>query len=377
MKKIVFLLYFLFLISLTVFSYFFIDPNLFYLRRFYTGLAFERKISISILYLIFIFLFFFFYFFFWRLFKKKKMDPSILKKIIGLTVIVLFFSYPAMLSYDIFNYLTTAKVLFFYRENPYIVMPIEFRGDELLLFTRAANKTALYGPSWLLLTGFPYLLSFGNVLLALLNFKILIFLFYFGTAFLIFKLSKNWFSVFLFALNPLVIIETLVSLHNDIVMIFLALLSFLFLMKKKIWPALIFLILSILIKYAALFLIPVFIYGVFKIFKKQPLPWEKIFYFSAILMLLAFLLSPIREEIYSWYALWFFAFVSLIPSRKNLLSISLALLLGLLLRYIPYLFSGTYSGLTPFFKEIFTFSPPFFVLVFLLFKDKLWVKSSS
>lgn len=374
MRKIFFLSYLLFLVGLVIFSYFFIDPNFLYLQGFYSGVFTKEKTLVAIVYAFFILFFSAFYLLFWWLFSKKKINTAILKKLIGTTAITLFFSYPAMLSYDIFNYLTTAKVLFFYRENPYIVMPTEFQGDELLLFTRAANKVALYGPSWLVLTGLPYLLSFGNVLLTLLNFKILIFLFYFGTVFLIFKLSKSWLSVFLFALNPLVIMETLVSLHNDIVMIFLALLSFFFLMKKKIWPGVVFLILSILVKYTTIFLIPVFIYAAWKTAKKQAISWQKIFYFSALLLFFAFFLSPIREEIYSWYALWFFAFVSLIPSRKNLLSVSLALLFGLLLRYIPYLFSGTYSGLTPITKEILTFSPPFFVLVFLVIKERLWLK---
>jgi hypothetical protein len=297
--------------------------------------------------------------------------------LICVTVILLLFSYPAMLSYDIFNYIATAKVLFFYHENPYIIMPIEFTKDLLLSFTHAANKIALYGPVWIILSVVPYCMGFGQFLLILLNLKLFTVLFYVGTTYLVWKISKNIFSVVLFSLNPLIIIEILVSGHNDIVMIFFALLSFFLLMKKRIIVAFFFLFLAILIKYATLFLIPVFFYTVWKLFKKQKVDWEKIYIASSLSMFVIFLLSPLREEIYPWYAIWFLPFVSLVHKSKMLLYIALAFSFGLLLRYVPFMLFGTHFGLTPFLKTAVTFIPVFFVLIYIFFKDKLWLKIFS
>jgi len=280
-----------------------------------------------------------------------------------------------MLSYDIFNYITTSKVLFFYHENPYLVMPIEFAGDSLLAFTHAANKIALYGPIWVSLTGIPYLFGFGNFILTLFSFKIFIIIFYFLTVFLVWKMSKNIISVILFSLNPLVVIETLVSGHNDIVMLFLALFSFFLLIKRKVFFAILFLALSILIKYSTILLLPIFSYALWKIIEKREVNWRTIFYFSALLMFVGFLLSPIREEIYPWYAIWFLSFIFLIPEKKILVFISIAFSFGLLFRYVPYMFFGTYAGLTPLFKLIATFTPASLVLLYFFYKKLCGKKS--
>lgn len=374
MKKIIFVAYGLVLLGFTLFSYAFVDPNLFYLKKIYSGFAFQYRGVATILYLLSIVLFSIFYLLFLWLLKKKVLTISSIKWLIGISSFFLLFSYPAMLSYDIFNYTATAKVLFFYHENPYLFMPIEFISDPLLLFTHAANKIALYGPVWIILTGLPYFFGFGNFLLNILSLKLLIGVFYLEMIFLIWKLSKNIFSTVLFALNPLVIIETLVSGHNDTAMMFFALFSFFLLTKKKLFLGALFLIFSILIKYATLALVPLFLYGTWKILQKQTVDWEKIWYFSAWAMFIAFLLSPIREEIYPWYAIWFLPFIALIPKKRLLLFISLALSFGLLLRYIPFMLLGTHFGVTPFIKAFVTFAPAFLVLLYFFVKEKLWLK---
>ena len=374
MKKIFLILYSLFLLFLTIFSYTFVDPNLIYLKSVYTGFAFDKRVFAGIFYILFIFLFFIFHISFFILAKKNKLTFNNLKFLIFTTTGILFLSYPAMLSFDIFNYIATAKVLYLYHENPYIIMPIEFVGDPMLLFMHAANKTALYGVSWLLLTSIPYVLGIGNFILTLFSFKLFVSFFYLGAILLIWKISKNKFSVILFALNPLVIIETLVSGHNDIVMMFLVLFSFFLVMKKKIWLAILFFISSIFIKYATLFLIPVFLYLLWKVYVKEKIAWDKIYLISFLLMFLAFISAPIREEIYPWYAIWFLTFVFLIPERKIIIYTSLAFSFSLLLRYIPFMLLGTYFDPTPQIKIIATFAPPITIFGYLFIKEKLWLK---
>lgn len=371
MKKLIFAAYGLVLLSFTFFSYAFVDPNLFYLKKVYSGFVSQHRGLTTILYSFFIILFFILYSLFLWLLKKKILTISNIKWLIGITSFSLLFSYPAMLSYDIFNYTTTAKALFFYRENPYIIMPIEFASDPFLLYTHAANKIALYGPVWILLTGIPYFFGFGNFLLNILSLKLLIGVFYLGMVFLIWAISRNIFSVALFALNPLVVVETLVSGHNDVVMMFFALFSFFLLAKKKVFLGVVFLMFSVLIKYATLLLLPLFAYGAWKILKKQSVDWENMWHFSAWVMFIAFFLSPIREEIYPWYAIWFLPFIALIPKKRLLLGISLVFSFSLLLRYTPYMFTGTYLGLTPLVKTIVSFTPPILFGIYHGIKKKV------
>jgi len=356
--------YAIFLIAFVLFSYFFLDANLFYLKNFYTGFATSQRALAAVLYTISIVIFFIFY----LIFLRKNFS---LKVLLGITCAVLFFSYSAMLSQDIFNYLTTAKVIFKYHENPYIIMPIEFINDSNLLFTHAANKLALYGPFWIILSAIPYFLGIGNFILSLFGFKLLSILFYLGTVALIKKISNSNFSVFLFAFNPLIIIETLVGNHNDIAMIFFAMFSFFLLAKKKILFASLFLILSILIKYATIFLLPVFIFTVFKIIKKQKIDWNKVFFYSSISMIIIFLLSTLREEIYPWYAIWFLSFSFLVPQKRVLLYTSLAFSFGLLFRYIPFMLTGSHFGITPAVKTFVTFVPVILIVIYGYFKKNL------
>lgn len=371
MKKLILILYSIFLLLFSIFSYAYVDPNLFYLKDIYSDFAFSNRLLATICYAIFVTVFFIFYGFFIWLTTKKKLSPKEIFLLIAATVGVLFFSYPAMLSYDIFNYIATSKVLFFYHENPYIIMPIEFITDPLLSFTHAANKIALYGPVWIILTGVPYFVGLGNFIINLFAIKFFIAMFYFTTTFLIWKISKNFMSLILFALNPLIVVETLVSSHNDIVMVYFVLLSFYLCLKKKIFFAIILFILSILIKYATILLFPIFLFIVWKNIKKAEINWNSIFYYSSLIMLVGFFLSPIREEIYPWYAIWFISFACLVPDRKILLHTSIAFSFSLLFRYTPFMIAGVYTTPIPLVKEIISFASPILVFIYYGFKKKI------
>ncbi|MDP2649257.1 MAG: hypothetical protein Q8P10_00275 [bacterium] len=354
------LLYILLLILFSLFSYVFIDPNLIYLKDVFTNFAFQQRELTAFIYTAVVLLLFLSFYF---IYKNPNLNFKNIRNLILLTAFILIFSYPAALSYDIFNYMATAKVTFHYQENPYVIYPIEFSRDPHLLFTRAANKTALYGPFWILLTFIPFSVGFGNFLLTLLSFKLFIALFYLGTVYLIWRLSnKSLNSVIFFALNPLVVIETLVSSHNDIVMVFFALLSFYLVRTKRIFSTLA-LVGSILIKFATIFLLPVYLLYLFKKIKT-----EKIYMYAAVSMFIVFLLSPLREELYPWYAIWFLSFISLAPKKEKLKELLIFFSLGLALRYVPYIWSGSYFGTTPFVRNILMAAPP------LLYLSTLWLK---
>ena len=373
MKKILFIGYSVTLVALTIFSYAFIDQHLLYYASFYSGFAFINRLTTTALYCFFIVLLFIFYFLFIRLLKQKKLSVKDIKVLIGMTCLLLLFSYPAMLSYDIFNYIATAKVLFFYHENPFVIMPIAFLGDPLLAFTHAANKVALYGPVWIVLTGVPYLLGGGNFFLTVMSFKILVVLFYLLTLFVLWQFTKNPSTILLFGLNPLVVLETLTSNHNDIVMMFFTLFAFLLIKQKKYLFAFCFFVLSILIKYATIFLLPVFLFTLWQSYRQKTIDWKKSFFFSTLAMLAIFFLSPLREELYPWYAIWFLPFAFL-TEKKILLYFSIAMSFGLLLRYIPFMYLGTYFGPTPLIRIVVTGIPLFIAGLLLLFQHKLLKK---
>lgn len=346
------------LILFSVFTYAFVDLNLSYFKSLYTGLYLNQRLLLSAIYSLLIFILFGCFYYFINKFEELK---SRLNKIIIFVIFATVFAYPAALTFDIFNYMTTARVVFFYHENPYIIYPIEFLNDPYLTFTRAANKTALYGPFWILLTGIPYFVGLGNFILTLFSFKAFIALFYAGTVYLMRKLDKN--AVVFFALNPLVIIESLVSSHNDIVMIFFALLSLYLFFRKKYIFSFFSIVGSMLIKFATIFLIPVYIAMIKDRIVGKKINQEKAFRYSAVFMFIIFLLSPLREELYPWYAIWFITFTAFLNKNRFLQNFVLIFSIGLMLRYIPYMLSGNYFGSTPLIRNIFMISPVFIFLV--------------
>ncbi|HEX8965490.1 MAG TPA: hypothetical protein VF820_03615 [Patescibacteria group bacterium] len=368
MKQIVYFSYILFLILFAIFSFAFIDPNLFYLKSLYSGIYLKNRELVTGIYISSLIIFFAYYIFF--LLDKKNLN---LQKVISLiipSIVILLFAYPAIVSYDIFNYIASSKILFLYKENPYIVMPIDITHEPLLAFMHAANKTALYGFVWIIFTGIPFFLGFYNFVLTLFTFKFFVICFYIVSIYIIWKLSKNISSILLFALNPLVLLQTVVSGHNDIVMMFLVLTSFLAMKNKKIALALFLFMLSIFIKYATIMLLPLFIYFIFS--KNKNINWEKVYLWSAGLMFTIFLLSQLREEIYPWYAVWFMPFIFL-QNKKWLIILTIALSFGLLLRDVPFMLLGTYFGPTPMLKVIVTISIPLITLIALL-APKIWSK---
>src|SRR3990167_10477344 len=354
------------LIAFTLFSYLFVDANFIYLSLPFKGFNWQNQTMVTFVYLFLISSFFGFY-----IFLLRKIDSiSNLKEIIKFipAFLIPIFAYPAMLSYDIFNYIATSKVLFYYHENPYLVMPIEFLRDPILLFTHAANKLGIYGIFWTIISGIPYFFSFGNYLISIFMFKLFAALFYLGLIFLIWKLTRNKLSVILFAANPLVIIETFISGHNDIVMMFFALLAVYSLKNKRIFLAVIFLVLSIFIKYATLFLAPLFLLTVIQYAKNKKIDWSKFYLWAFFSMLAIFVLSFLREEIYPWYAVWPLTFLVLIPQKRKLIYLYVGLTFGLMISYIPYMYFGTYFDPTPFIKILFMLFPPACVFLYQVIK---------
>lgn len=278
-------------------------------------------------------------------------------QLIAATVSILIWAYPA-LSNDMFNYIATAKLTFLYRENPYIIMPIDLPNEPSFSFLHAANKVALYGPVWIALTGIPHILGFGHLFVTLFTFKFFVICWYIFLCYLIWITSgkKPWALAF-FALNPLVVLSTVVDGHNDVVMMALALASFLCIKRRRVAAGILLLAGSILIKGATIFLVPVFVWCLWAIWKKKTVEWGRMWYWASIAMYMIFFLSPIREEIYAWYFIWPLTFLALADKPTILHAASYGFSFGLSLRIVPFLYFRSWSGMTPLIKKIVTFVP--------------------
>jgi hypothetical protein len=348
MKKF-FFLYGLVFVLFAVFSYLFVDGGLAHSNfiQFYVA---HRPLAGAI-YVVLMLCLWVLYFF-----VRRRFIPAFL----GLLVLLLV-SYPAF-SYDIFNYIATSRVAFHYGENPYLVMPIEIPNEQTLAFTRAANKVALYGPTWIILTALPYVLGRGNIWATIFTMKAMIFLFYLGIAWLVWRITKRMEDVWYFVLNPLVLIEVLVSGHNDVVMMFLALAALAVAARHRIvsW-ALWFM--SIWVKGATIVLAPL-------LFLRDPLSVKSL---RAAYWLLfgVFLLSPLREEMYPWYALWLVPFAALLGTKDRFIrGFTLALTFGLSFRHAHYIATAEYGGAGPLIRTLVTALPPMIFFVWYKLKNR-------
>jgi len=264
--------------------------------------------------------------------------------IIGCITLILVWSYPAF-SYDAFNYMFTAKTVLVYHKNPYTIAPIAFGGvDPWLSFLHWTHLPSAYTPLWIALTLPAYIFGFRFFLLTMWNMKILVAVFYLLSVRLIGAIMEQHdreravYAMVLFGLNPLVIVESLVSAHNDIVMMAIALFAVYLYSKKKV-AAFFVLSVSVALKLMTGALIPVFLFGV----KKR----INVITASLVAMCMGLAFVLIYREFLPWYLVWVLPFVALTPRRTALVVLASALSLGLLLRYAPFLYYGHWDDPVP------------------------------
>jgi hypothetical protein len=380
MKKISILIlgYFTIIISLFLYSYTQVDLSLTLSRSSiyqtvekafqYIG-YFNRPLS-TYLFCIIVGLLFIFYGIFLQIAKQKKINLQTFWKIIIPISLILMLSYNAF-SYDLFNYIFYIKIILHYHQNPYLVTALDFPKDPMLSFMHWTHNTYPYGPFWLILTLPLGFLGFNYFLPTFFIFKFFSAFCFLTTVFFISKILKKIAPEFqvigtvFYALNPLVLIESLVSAHNDVAMMALAVIGFYFFIEKKwIWGILAG-VLSALAKQATVFLLlPFALYSANLLFKKK-LFSEKWFILScAIISVLGFILVITKIEIQPWYCLWFLPFIVFARPNKIFLWITAGFSLGTILRYVPFLWQGDWNGQASFVKLLVTVVSP--ILFFLL-----------
>src|SRR3989338_1952595 len=280
------------------------------------------------------------------LIRKNIIDRKLLWKIIIFVSVILFFSYNAF-SYDLFNYIFDAKIVTYYGQNPYEHKALDYPGDPMLSFMHWTHRTYPYVPLWLALTIPLSFIGFGYFLLTFYLFKLLALFGFIWSAILIRKIalrlgSDPVLAVAVFALNPLVLVESLVSAHIDIVMIPFGLLGILAFLEKKYIKSFTALILSIAIKYATVFLIPgIIVYGLFKSSK------DFFLYVLILSMIITVVLASSRTNFQPWYLLLVLPFASLVSDKYFILIPVFLISIASLLQYAPFIYLGNWIPPVP------------------------------
>jgi hypothetical protein len=167
-------------------------------------------------------------------------------------LLVLFM--PPVLSTDVYHYALFGRMVAIYGLNPYVVPGSAISGDPLWALADWHDVTTHYGPVWTLISGGAAALGGSSALLTVLIFKGVAALFNLANCLLVYRLARRLGgdglgALLLYAWNPLILIETAGSGHNDAAMMTFALLGLLLAARGRLLWGLAALVLSVLVKY--------------------------------------------------------------------------------------------------------------------------------
>ena len=265
----------------------FVLPSIIYLLRNGTVLGFDKWYCFllndsnrnmqTFLYLIILTIMTTFYFF---IIKRQKDMFKNIKQVLMYTLIIssIFLISISFTSSDVFYYLGIGRIDSKYQQNPYYTTIKDFvennnnieklKKDTVLMQGYKnvwKDTTVVYGPIWTLICKTIAFFSFGNIDIGTLVFRIANIIIHILNCFLIYLISKKKIFSVMYGLNPYMLVEGIMCLHNDIYVVCFILFALYFLIKKKkIIPSIVFLSLATAIKYFAVLLLPLFIIYYFK-----------------------------------------------------------------------------------------------------------------
>lgn len=320
---ILFLLYFLLILTLSVYSYSLVDPNITFFnhpiwtnfRNVMVELGYNQRQNSWFIYLSIIILLFIFHYVFVNKYKKLVFPPF---KIALVTGVVLLFSYP-FLSADFFSYIFYARITTLYFKTPYTNIPGDFYLDPWLRFTQWTGHNSLYGPVFFLISLVPSFLGFAKLLPTFLLFKLTTVVFYLLGVWFLQNLNKKW--ALIFATSPLIIIEGLVNGHNDLIAVSLVIAGIYYLTKKKRVLSGLFVLFSVGIKYLTFPFLLIF----------PRIRNNKFLVLLSVLGLIVF--WTFKSEIQPWY---FMIFFGLLPFYEGFILRLNVFFFGLLASYYPF-----------------------------------------
>ena len=312
---------------------------------------FQRPLS-TYLYLGLVVLLFAYYGFFLYLTSKNRLTHRTFWIVLFSVTAFLTFSYNAF-SHDLFNYIFDAKILSFYHLNPYEYKALDFPEDPMLGFMHWTHRTYPYGPVWLAITAPLYLLGFSYLLTSIVLFKLLMAGCFLGSVYYVGEILKKTspkhalLGMAFLGFNPLLQIESLVSAHNDIVMMFFAVIAVYFLVEKRRTLSLLFMVFSIGTKFATAVLLPVYFYQWFFMQRKKSMPWERFFLISIVFLFGAVIAASLRTNFQPWYLIYPLVFAGLQSRRYYVFIPSVIFSFFALLQYVPYLYLGNWDEPVP------------------------------
>ena len=253
--------------------------------------------------------------------------------------LVFSFAYP-FLSKDLFTYLFSAKMIWTYHANPFVVPPMNFLSTDLWAgLAHNIEFPYAYGPVSLIYSLIPMVLFSGRrFILNFLGYKLLNAAVFYLTGVLFYRLTdkdKRIFSFWFF--NPLLLVELLMNAHNDLLMIGLFVVALYYLYKGGKLKAWLAFIASVLTKYFSAIALPIMFLGK----KNKPLSF-KILSLGSIILLLVQKMRYLQI----WYYTWLYMFLPL--AKLKIKSWLLIDLIGLLLLTHYYSFvKWGFWGATP------------------------------
>lgn len=325
-KTALYVVYALVLLATTIYSFALIDPNLTFFNNavwaaFRDSMVqlgyYQRQLS-WFLYLTLMALLFVFHYIFVK--NDQKVNLKYISVMVG---VILLFSYP-FLSHDLFNYMFDAKIFTYYQQNPYLHRALDYPHDTWLRFMHWTHRTYAYGPVYLPLSFIPSYLSFAKFALGFFFFKLMNVLFYWLAIFVLNKINRR--SAVFFATNPYILVEGLISAHNDLIYLSMSLVGIYFLFKNSEVKGRIMLLLSAGIKYISLPLI-----GLTKN------NWMYSNYIVLLAQMVLIVYVCMQKGIQQWYFLAFIAFIPFFDRFVIRLNILFA---ALLISYYPYIRLG-------------------------------------
>ncbi len=278
-----------------------------------------------------------------------------------LFMLPLLFSYNS-LSSDMFNYIFNAKMVLVYHVNPHFIQAKMFAFDPMTRFMTNTYGLAPYGYGWTAISLVPYALGLGKFVPTWIIFRLFSVLSLFLLMYSMKELARtlkvevSQRDLFLIFGNPLLLVEIISNAHNDIWMMWSALLAFSLVGKQKLkwWQfvaSLALMIFSVSMKFSTLLLVPLWIVillqyalpflqkkksGLFQLFDKH---WPLL---ASLVMFLP-LLTLRSRQFYPWYLTWVLVWLPFVRVKVWKWSI-FALSFFALMRYIPWLLTDSYQN---------------------------------
>lgn len=322
--------------------------------------------------------------------------PSIYKKVVIAVAVLLVLAYNA-LSHDIFNYIFNAKMVVQYQLDPHIHTAIEFPQDLWTRFMHNTHTPAPYGYGWTGLSLVPFFFTQKSFTLSWLTFKSLnlVALFFLWRILALLNQKVSHYNsaefdrrLFILFANPLLLIETLSTGHNDLWMMVPALFAVLAVVlywqtKRVIYPVLAVLAFafSLSTKWATLAILPIMLLLIGEPWIKAQtakLPMVQVIYhwfeqnwitLASIAMFLP-LLTDRSQQFHPWYLLWALVWL---PLMKKHLWFDTVLIFSFssMLRYLPWLLAGGYSTQVLLEQKLITWGIPALWLIMRLAYAKI------